>query len=100
MRQWYDGYLFAEGGVRVYNPYTTLHCLAKQRFANYWADSATPEFLTHLVKAYRKPVRELTGQDARRIGTAYYDWERPDLQAVMFQTGYLTLQPIPESGST
>ena len=98
LRRWYDGYLFAENGIRVYNPYATLHCLAKQRFANYWADSATPEFLTRLVKAYRKPVRELAGQDARRIGTAYYDWEHPDLQAVMFQTGYLTLQPIPESG--
>ena len=98
LRQWYDGYLFAEDGVRVYNPYSTLHCLDKRRFANHWADSGTPVFLTRLIKQHRKRVRELAGQDARDISTTYYDWEHPDLQAIMFQTGYLTLQPVPEAG--
>ncbi len=93
LRQWYDGYLFAEGGERVYNPYSTLHCLTDQQLANYWADSATPAFLTRLVKRYRKNLHELAGQDACDIAKAYYDWEHPDLQAIMFQTGYLTLQP-------
>ena len=98
LRQWYDGYLFAEGSARVYNPYSTLHCLDKRRFANYWAGSGTPAFLTRLVKRHRQNVQELVGQDARDIGMAYYDWEHPDLQAVMFQTGYLTLQPVPKTG--
>ena len=97
LRQWYDGYLFAKDSARVYNPYSTLHCLDKRRFANYWADSGTPSFLTRLVKRYRKNVQELVGQDARDIGMAYYDWEHPDLQAIMFQTGYLTLQPVLET---
>ena len=97
LRQWYDGYLFAEGGARVYNPYSTLHCLNDRRFGNYWSDSGMPAFLTHLIKGYRKNVRALVGQDARDIGAAYYDWEHPDLQAVMFQAGYLTLQPDPEA---
>ena len=98
LRQWYDGYLFAEGGIRVYNPYSTLHSLNKRRFANYWADSGPPTFLTHMIKGDRTRVQELAGQNARDIGTAYYDWEHPNLQAVMFQTGYLTLQPVAETG--
>ena len=98
LHRWYDGYLFAKDGIRVYNPYSTLHCLDKQRFANYWADSGTPTFLTHLIKGARTRVQELVGQNARDIGTAYYDWEHPNLQAVMFQTGYLTLQPVAETG--
>ena len=98
LRQWYDGYLFAEGGIRVYNPYSTLHSLNKRRFANYWADSGTPAFLTHMIKGYRERVQDLMGQNARNVGTAYYDWEHPNLQAVMFQTGYLTLQPVAETG--
>ncbi len=98
LRQWYDGYLFAEGGIRVYNPYTMLHCLTNQRFANYWADSGPPTFLTHMIKGDRTRVQELAGQNARDIGTAYYDWEHPNLQALMFQTGYLTLQPVAETG--
>ena len=97
LRRWYDGYLFAEGGVRVYNPYSTLQCLNDGKFANYWADSGTPSFLTQLVKRSQENIRQLVGQDARDIGSAYYEWENPDLQAVMFQTGYLTLQCAAET---
>lgn len=95
LRRWYDGYLFAEGGVRVYNPYALLQCLDRRKFANYWADSGPPSFLTRMIRGCRENVQELAGQSARNISAAYYDWENPDLHAVMFQAGYLTLQPVP-----
>lgn len=58
-----------------------------------------PAFLTHPIKGYRKNARAPVGQDARDIGAACYDWEHPDLQAVRFQAGYLTLQPDPAAGT-
>ena len=97
IRRWYDGYLFAEDGARVYNPYSTLQCLNDRQFAHYWSDSGTPAFLTQLIRSRRENVQELVGQDARDIRSAYYGWKNPDLHAVMFQTGYLTLRRNPET---
>ena len=92
VREWYDGYLFAENGVRVYNPYSTLHSLHRQRQDNYWADSATPVFLTRLLVTRSGDLRDLVGQKAKRATRAFFHWEEPDLLATMYQTGYLTLK--------
>ncbi len=92
LRAWYDGYLFAEGGIRVYNPFSTLNCLANQRFGNYWAESGTPAFLTNLFARQQHALQDLLGLQADRILTATYDVTHPSLPAVMYQTGYLTIQ--------
>ena len=92
VREWYDGYLFAENGVRVYNPYSILHSLHRQRQDNYWAESATPVFLTRLLVTRSGDLRDLVGQKAKRATRAFFHWEEPDLLAAMYQTGYLTLK--------
>jgi len=92
LQHWYDGYLFAPGGQRVYNPFSTLQALSFQSFGNYWADSGTPYFLTRLMAQRKTDLQELIGQPADQLATATYNLERPHLAAVMFQTGYLTLQ--------
>ena len=91
MRAWYDGYLFAEDGVRVYNPYSTLYSLHNQRLDNYWAESGAPVFLTRLIVARRSDLRDLVGQKAKHAIRAFFRWEEPNLLAAMYQTGYLTL---------
>ena len=96
LQEWYDGYLFAEGGVRVYNPYSTLHSLHRQQLDNYWAESATPVFLTRLILARRRDLDDLVGQKAQRATKAFFHWENPSLLATMYQTGYLTLQETPD----
>lgn len=96
LRHWYGGYLFVEDGERVYNPYSTLHCLDKGKFAHYWAAPGSLAFLTQLVKKRRANVQDAVGQEARDIGAAYPAWEHSTLQAVMFQAGYLTLRPAAE----
>ncbi len=79
LRAWYDGYLFAEGGTRVYNPFSALNCLANQRFGNYWAESGTPAFLTDLFARQRHALQDLLGLQADRILTATYDVTHPSL---------------------
>ena len=92
LRTWYDGYLFAEGGLRVYNPFSVLNCLENQQFGNYWAESGTPTFLTRLFARQQHSLQDLLGLRADRILTATYNVTHPSLPAVMYQTGYLTIQ--------
>ncbi len=98
LREWYDGYLFAEGGIQVYNPYSVLNCLQNQKFGNYWADSGTPVFLTRLLARQRRSLQEMLGLGADGLLTAAYDVENPDLSAVMYQTGYLTIKASGDCG--
>ena len=92
LRTWYDGYLFAEGGLRVYNPFSVLNCLENQQFGNYWAESGTLTFLTRLFARQQHSLQDLLGLRADRILTATYNVTHPSLPAVMYQTGYLTIQ--------
>ncbi len=91
MRHLYDGYLFAADGSRVYNPYSTLHCLQDHRLANYWAESGTPTFLTRMLVQQQVGLQDLIGQDAGRVATAVYNLAKPNLLVALYQTGYLTL---------
>ncbi len=99
IEDWYNGYLFAEEGESIYNPYSTLKCLQDGRIGNYWADTGTPTFLTRLMAQRQTDPRELLGRSAVQVATATYDLESPDLAAVMYQTGYLSLSWAPVSGA-
>ncbi len=98
LQKWYNGYLFAPGGTRVYNPYSILNCLTEYALANYWAISGTPTFLVDRIRRDRYDLTQLTSIDAERVAQATYVAERPDLATLMYQTGYLTLQPTKEKG--
>ena len=92
LRDWYDGYLFAAGGQRVYNPYSLLSCLEDQAFGNYWAETATPTFLVELIQAGRYDITNIARLDPEAVPRAVYEPEAPDVSALLYQTGYLTLQ--------
>lgn len=40
-------------------------------------------------------LRQLAGQKAPALSQAFFHWNEPDLLAVMYQAGYLTLTPAP-----
>lgn len=50
MRRYYDGYLFALRGSRLYNPYSVLNALTDKEIYEYWFDTGTPTFLARWVK--------------------------------------------------
>ena len=91
LRSGYDGYLFAKGGTRVYNPYSIMHCLHYQKLAHYWPTTGLPTYLTRMIAQQRVEIRCLAGQKAPDLAYAYFHWDKPDLQTIMYQAGYLTL---------
>lgn len=91
LRSYYDGYLFAQRGNRLYNPFSVLMALDSKTIMPYWFETGTPTFLAKRVKASGINPAKLNGEsrsysDLTAVGL---DMENP--VALMFQTGYLTI---------
>ncbi|MDE5997153.1 MAG: ATP-binding protein, partial [Muribaculaceae bacterium] len=91
LRSYYDGYLFADEGSRLYNPFSILKALKNKRIDPYWFASGTPTFLARRVKKQGTFPPDINGQICTReelIAVGLHDRNPIPL---MFQTGYLTI---------
>lgn len=98
MKEWYNGYKFSENNheQKVYNPFSILYYLQKQKLENYWFESGTPSFLIELVKKHYLPIDyhkalETTTVSHMSLGAFDVETELP-LTTLLFQTGYLTIK--------
>jgi len=93
IREWYNGYRFSEEDLAVYNPFSTLNFLRSKKPASYWYSSGTPSFLIDEVKKHPQVVTSLSGAEASKTQLSDISkLDRISLPALMFQTGYLTIQ--------
>ena len=90
IRAWYNGYNW-RGQERVYNPWAILHLFASREFKAHWFETATPRFLvdTLLRRGFSGP--DLEGLLADDDLLSAFDVESVATEALLFQTGYLTI---------
>jgi hypothetical protein len=100
VRRWYNGYNW--GGESVYNPFDALLLFDKREFKPYWFETGTPTFLINLLRD-----RDLFTPDLAKLQTDYellghFDVDYIGTEALLFQTGYLTIAEthLPLSGVT
>lgn len=101
IRTWYNGYRFSEEELSVYNPYSTLRYLSSKKAESYWYSSGTPSFLIDEAKKHPQSVVPLSGTSALKSTLSDISkLDRIHLAALMFQTGYLTINGYnPEENS-
>ena len=93
IRAWYNGYRFSKDPISVYNPFSTLNFMESGFAEGYWYSTGTPSFLIDEVKKHPQTVTSLSGSMAFKSSLMDISrLERIDLTALMFQTGYLTVQ--------
>ncbi len=99
LKDWYNGYQFTREelsvdgeSLKVYNPYSVLLYFFNGELANYWAETGTPTFLTHLLKKERIPLSQVDGSEVNAEDTKSYDIDAIKPMALLWQTGYLTIQ--------
>ena len=90
IREWYDGYTWG-GPERVYNPFDVLLLFRKRTFEPWWFESGSPTFLIDTLVRRGVQAAALDGMVAseRQLGT--FDVGGIATEALLFQTGYLTL---------
>ena len=91
LRRFYDGYLFADDGSRLYNPYSILKALTNKDIDPYWFDSGTPTFLARRVRTRGTFPPDLSGQMCDRAELTAVALNDRNPIPLMFQTGYLTI---------
>ena len=97
IRHWYNGYCW-RGDQRVYNPFDILLLFHTREFKAHWFETGTPTFLVDTL--IRRAVATFSLEDgvASDDLLSAFDVDEMSTEALLFQTGYLTITGESESG--
>jgi len=90
VKRWYNGYNYF--GDKVYNPFDILLFLSNNKeFRNYWWSTGNPSFLIDLLKEKEYYIPSLLHYVASEEILNSFDVDHIELEALLWQTGYLTI---------
>ena len=97
VREWYNGYSW-RGTEKVYNPYDVLLLFDSREFAAHWFETGTPAFLVDTL--FRRRISSVSLDEMVSTGEllSTFDVEEIGTEALLFQTGYLTITGEEELG--
>ena len=97
VREWYNGYSW-RGADKVYNPFDVLLLLRRHEFEAHWFETGTPAFLVD--KLFERRVSTVSVGDMVSTGEllSAFDVHHIGTEALLFQTGYLTITAEEELG--
>ena len=97
VREWYNGYSWL-GAEKVYNPYDVLLLMRRRKFAAHWFETGTPAFLVDTLFERRVASVSLNQTVSTEALLSAFDIEHIGTEALLFQTGYLTITGEEELG--
>ncbi len=89
IRDWYNGYNWR--GETVYNPYDVLSLFREGEFQPWWFETGTPTFVVETLTRRGVSSVELDGMLGTDELLSAFDVEDIATEALLFQTGYLTI---------
>ena len=99
LEKYYDGYHFVENGKGVYNPFSLLNTLSRQKFGRYWFETGTPSYLVEVMKQDKYPLPDLTQEQVTGDFLNSIDSMSKNPIPLIYQSGYLTIKSYdPEFG--
>ena len=84
------------GGDKVYNPFDVLLLFDTREFGAYWFETGTPIFLIETLIRRGVATLDLDGMAATSALLSAFDVDRMSTEALLFQTGYLTVRNVEE----
>ena len=97
IREWYNGYRW-RGDERVYNPYDVLLLFDTREFKAHWFETGTPAFLLDTLFRRRVSSVSLGEMMSTEDLLSTFDVNKIGTEALLFQTGYLTITVEEELG--
>ena len=91
IREWYNGYSWGLPTDTVYNPFDLLLLFDRRSFEPWWFETGTPSFLTKLLTERCVAAYKLHGLRASKALLNTFDVGQIAPEALLFQTGYLTI---------
>ncbi|MCC5848844.1 MAG: ATP-binding protein [Verrucomicrobia bacterium] len=96
MRAWYNGYSWT--GEKVYNPFDVLQFFDLGEYRAFWYETGNPSFLLKVLKKRPVFLPDLNRRHATHTLLSTFDVDRMSIEALLFQTGYLTIREIVKQG--
>ena len=103
---WYNGYNWAStssaetlGDTKVYNPFDVLLLFRNRTFGAYWFETGTPAFLIETLFKQRISSLALDNMVSSSELLSTFDVDAIATEALLFQTGYLTIHRTERRGS-
>ena len=90
VREWYNGYRW-RGEEKVYNPYDLLLLFDSREFKAHWFETGSPAFLVDTLFERRVSTVSLADLVGTEDLLSAFDVEHIGTEALLFQTGYLTI---------
>ena len=97
IRDWYNGYRWL-GDEKAYNPFDILLLFDKRKFGAYWFETGTPTFLVETLFERRVSSLALSEMEGSDELLSTFDVDDMATEALLFQTGYLTITDAEELG--
>ena len=94
IRQWYNGYNWL--GDAVYNPFDLLLLFRNREFRPWWFETGTPTFLVKYLAEKGFFTPDLAGLRSSMTLLSTFDVGNIAPEALLFQTGYLTIKQVDE----
>ena len=91
IRDWYNGYSWG-GDERVYNPFDVLLLLQQRQYRNWWCETGSSTFLVNLLLEKGIRWHRIDGMVGSEELLSKFDVEDIGPEALLFQSGYLTVQ--------
>ena len=98
IRDWYNGYNWT--GEAVYNPFDLLLLFQERQYRPYWFETGTPTFLVDLLTARQTWLPDLCRLETSADLLSTFEVGNLPTEALMFQTGYLTIDAEEKLGGT
>ncbi|MGV6852572.1 MAG: ATP-binding protein [bacterium] len=96
IRDWYNGYNWL--GEGVYNPFDILQLFRNRDFRAYWFETGTPTFLIEQLMQRQIASLKLDSLFSSSAMLASFDVDEMTIEALLFQTGYLTIKGTQRAG--
>ena len=97
IRDWYNGYSW-RGDEKVYNPFDILLLFRNREFKAHWFETGTPTFLVETLSKRHVSSLELGEMVGSDELLSTFDVDHIATEALLFQTGYLTITDTEELG--
>ena len=97
IRDWYNGYCWL-GEEKVYNPFDLLLLFDSGKFKAHWFENGSPAFLIDTLFERRVSTVSLHEMVSTEELLSAFDVDHIGTQALLFQTGYLTITGETELG--
>lgn len=88
----YDGYHFEETAPGMYNPFSLLQTLGRQKFGSFWFETGTPTYLVTLLQLHDYNLEAMSEVETDADVLNSTDGGSTDPIPVIYQSGYLTIK--------